>query len=85
MLKKLKSCLGGTDKKTIYTHFARFAKRHLSAQPSFVYYEMLFSEAGNVYEQKRYRLLTKTGENFYIFIKTLNNKNKFFCSFTALI
>ena len=36
-LKKLKSCLGGTQTKEKYTHFARFVRRYLSAQPYSVY------------------------------------------------
>lgn len=48
--------------KSQYPHMASFAQRLLCAPPSSVPSERLFSEAGNLYEQKRNRLLPKTGE-----------------------
>ena len=69
-----------------YTHLAKFAKSYLSALPSSVCSVKLFSEAVYLYEQKRNRLIRKTGEKLlflhHIFTK---NKNTFFCSIMALI
>ena len=38
------------------------SKWYLLAPPSSIYFENLFSEAGNLYEQNRNRLLQKTGK-----------------------
>ena len=48
--------------KNKYTHIGRFARRYLSAPLSFNYSERLFSEAGNLFEQKQNQLLPKTGD-----------------------
>ena len=58
-LKKLNSCLGGAQAKKKKKNLSRFARRYLSVIPSSVYPERLFSEAGNLYEQKRNHLLPK--------------------------
>lgn len=49
--------------KSKYAHLANLAKVFLSAPGSSVYSERLFSEAGNVYEEKRNRLLPERAES----------------------
>lgn len=41
---------------------ARLARKYLATPSSSVYSERLFSEYGNIYEEKRSRLLPRTGE-----------------------
>ena len=48
--------------KTKYPYIASFASENLSAPLSSVYSEILFSEAGNLWEHMRNGLLPKTGE-----------------------
>ena len=58
------------NKKTCL-HLARFARRYFPALPSSVYSErILFSEAGNLYEQKQIDCFQKPAKNFYFFITT---------------
>lgn len=45
-----------------YPNLSKFAKVYLSSPGSSVYSERLFSEAGNVYDEKRNRLLPKNAE-----------------------
>ena len=45
-----------------HTHLASFTRKYFSAPPSSVSSVWLFSEAGNLYKQKRNRLLPKTGK-----------------------
>jgi len=54
--------------KTKYPHLASFAMKYRAAPSSSVYPERLFAEAGNLYEQKRNRLLPKTGEKLLFFL-----------------
>lgn len=46
-----------------YAHLANLARVFLSAPGSSIYSERLFSEAGNVYEEKRSRLLPERAES----------------------
>ncbi|XP_053622506.1 zinc finger BED domain-containing protein 4-like [Plodia interpunctella] len=45
-----------------YPNLSKFAKVYLSSPGSSVYSERLFSEAGNIYDEKRNRLLPKNAE-----------------------
>jgi len=47
-----------------------------------VYSEKLFSETGNLYEQKRNRLVPKIWEKTLIFPRQLEKTRKAFCSIT---
>ncbi|CAH1646055.1 unnamed protein product [Spodoptera littoralis] len=49
--------------KSKYAHLANLARVFLSAPGSSVYSERLFSEAGNLYEEKRNRLLPERAES----------------------
>ncbi|XP_065059291.1 zinc finger BED domain-containing protein 4-like [Rhopilema esculentum] len=48
--------------KTTFPHIAKLAQQFLSTPASSVYSERLFSEAGNIFEEKRSRLLPRNGE-----------------------
>ena len=61
--------------KSKYPHLASFARKYLSAPLSSVYSERLFSEAGNLYENKHNRLLPNTGENLLLLHHNLQNLN----------
>lgn len=50
------------DEQFVYPNISRVARRYLSCPASSVYSERLFSEAGNVFEDHRARLLPRTGE-----------------------
>ena len=50
--------------KATYPHLASFARKYLSALPYSVYPERIFSEDGNLYEQKGNRFSTNTSEKF---------------------
>ena len=45
-----------------YPNIARVVRRYLSCPASSVYSERLFSEAGNIFEEHRSRLLPRNGE-----------------------
>jgi hypothetical protein len=45
-----------------FPYLAKLARKHLATPASSVYSERLFSEYGNIFEEKRARLLPKTGE-----------------------
>ena len=52
-------------KNTKYPHLASLARKYLSALPSSVNSERLLSQAGNLYEKKRNRLLPRDGGFFF--------------------
>ena len=78
-------CWWNSNKKKYTPHIARFARRYLSEPPSSVYSERLFSEASNLYEQKRNRLVPKTGETLLYLQNNLTKQEYVFCSLMALI
>ena len=47
---------------TQFSHLVKLARKYLATPASSVYSERLFSEYGNIFEEKRARLLPKTGE-----------------------
>ncbi|KAF2891910.1 hypothetical protein ILUMI_14263 [Ignelater luminosus] len=51
-----------THKSKFFECIVKLAAKYLSAHASSVYSERLFSEAGNIYEEKRNRLLPKNAE-----------------------
>lgn len=51
------------EEKSIYPTIAKVVRRYLSCPASSVYSERLFSEAGNVFEEHRARLLPRNGEH----------------------
>ena len=51
------------EEKSVYPTIAKVARRYLSCPASSVYSECLFSEAGNVFEEHRARLLPRNGEH----------------------
>ena len=55
---------------TTYCHLAKLARKFLSCPASSIYSERLFSEAGNIFEDKRCSLLPKKGKSYYYFITT---------------
>ena len=66
------------SKKSKYPYSVQFVRRHISAPTSFVHSERLFSEVGNLYEQKRNRLLLKTDEKLYFSTTTCVSQNSLF-------
>ncbi|KAF2897618.1 hypothetical protein ILUMI_08558 [Ignelater luminosus] len=50
-----------------YPNLSKFAKVYLSSPGSSVYSERLFSEAGNIYDEKRNRLLPKNAEKLVFY------------------
>ena len=69
--------------KSKYLDLTSFPRKYFSAPLSSVYSERLFSEAGNLYEQKRYRLLPKTGKKLTFISPAYLEKTRIaFCSIT---
>ena len=64
--------------KTKNPHLHSFAINYIAALSSYVYSERLFSEIGNLYKEKRNRLLPKIDEKFYYSIRV--EKTEVFCS-----
>jgi hypothetical protein len=69
--------------KTIYTAtqfptLAKLARKYLATPASSVYSERLFSEYGNIYEEKRSRLLPQTGEKILFLHHNLHRLNSAF-------
>ena len=62
-------------------HLASVSRKYLAAPSSSVYSEILVSEAGNLYEQNRNRLLPKTGKKI-ISPPELKKTRIVFCSIT---
>ena len=52
-IEEAKMLTGWNLNKTTYLHLTSFSGKYLSAPPFSVYSERLFSEAGNLYKQKR--------------------------------
>lgn len=50
------------DNKNTFPEMSQLSRRYLSCPASSVYSERLFSEAGNIFDEHRARLLPKTGE-----------------------
>ena len=57
-----------------YPNLKNLFKKYFSAPPSSVYSERLFSEFGNVYEEKRSRLLPKNSEKLLFLHHNLKEK-----------
>ena len=72
-------------KKNTHLTSCQVCKKLSLAPPSSVYSKSLFSEAGNLYEQKRNRLLQIIGKKLLFLHHNLKKQKYFFFSLIALI